>query len=168
MKRSLSVVCLSATLAISAVRVRAQDRAEDVTATVVSLATREAKAFVKAFNHHKPQEISALFTPDADLAFLQGASIEKLDSRLIRGRDTIVSNFDTFFAEFPNARITENVIYARMIRPDLLVADVDFEITGLGNDEGPIQGRAVVFRVLESGQWKITSERSFSKVSAAK
>jgi hypothetical protein len=29
-------------------------------------------------------------------------------------------------------------------------------------DAGPIQGRAVVLRVLESGAWKIAAERSFS------
>jgi hypothetical protein len=55
-----------------------------------------------------------------------------------------------------------------MVRPDLLVADVDFEIRGLPRDAGPIQGRAVVLRVLESGVWKIAAERSFSRTPVIK
>ncbi|MDR3638585.1 MAG: hypothetical protein P4L84_32570 [Isosphaeraceae bacterium] len=168
MKRALSVVCGAAILAILGFGAWGQDRAEDVTAIVVPIATRETDAFVKAFNQRKVNEIGSHFTSDGDLAFLQGANIEKLNSGLVRGREDVTRDFETFFMLCPNARLTETVRYARLIRPDLLIADVDFEIKGLGDDQGPIEGRAVVIRVLEAGVWKIAAERSFSKTSMPK
>jgi hypothetical protein len=168
MRRALPVVGLAAIVVILGFGVRGEDRAEDLSAIVVPLATREADAFVKAFNDHKPVDIGALFSEDADLAFLQGASIDKLNSGLVRGRKQITLDFDTFFSVYPNCRITEKVVYARMVRPDLLIADADFEIKGLGDEEGPIKGRALVVRVLEKGVWKIAAERSFSKTSTPK
>jgi uncharacterized protein (TIGR02246 family) len=168
MRRALLVVYLAASLLILGLGVRGQDRAEDVSAIVVPLATRETEAFVKAFNERKTNDISDLFTPDADLAFLQGSSIEKIESGLVRGRKEIAQSFESFFEGYPKCRLTETLFNARMMRPDLLIADVDFEIKGLGDGEGPIIGRAVVIRVLEAGVWKIAAERSFSKTSMPK
>jgi uncharacterized protein (TIGR02246 family) len=163
MRRAWVLACLAAALPTWGLVVRGQDRAPDVSAVVVPLAERESAAFAKAFNDRKIKDLAALFTPDADFAFLQGPSVEKLEYGMARGRDEIASCIDTFGSTFPDAKLTSTVLSARLIRPDLLIAEVDFAIKGLPKGAGPIQGRAVTVRVLESGAWKIAAERSFSK-----
>jgi hypothetical protein len=168
MRRALLLACLAAALATQWLVARGQDRAQDLSAVVVPLATRESASYVKAFNERKSKELAALFTSDASIAFLQGSSVEKLDYGMVDSRNDIVSAHEMCFSIFPNAKLTQTVLSARMIRPDLLMAEVDFEIKGLPRDAGPIQGRAVILRVLESGVWKIAAERSFSRIPVIK
>ena len=73
-----------------------------------------------------------------------------------------MSAHETFFSIFPDTGPTQTVLSASMVRPDLLMADVDFEIRGLPGDAGPIQGRVVVLRVLESGSGRSPPRRSTS------
>src|SRR4051812_746902 len=168
MRRALFLASLAAALATPWLVARGQDRPQGLSAIAVSLATRESAGYVKAFNGRNSRALAALFASDASIAFLQGSSVEKLDYGIVEGRDDIVGAHETFFSIFPDARLTQTVLSARMVRPDLLMADVDFEITGLPADAGPIQGRAVVLRVLESGAWKIAAERSFSRTPVIK
>jgi uncharacterized protein (TIGR02246 family) len=170
MRRATSVVCLAAALAAQGLEARgqAQPEAQDLSRVVVALASRESAALVKAFNERNLKDLAALFTPDADFAFLQGSSIERLDFALIRGREQIVGNFETFFSVYPNSRLKQTVFYARLIRPDVLISDFEFEISGLPRDAGPIRGRAVTIRVLESGVWKIAAERNASRTPVRK
>jgi uncharacterized protein (TIGR02246 family) len=170
MRRATSVVCLAAALAAQGLEARgqAQPEAQDLSRVVVALASRESAALVKAFNERNLKDLAALFTPDADFAFLQGSSIERLDFALIRSRKEIVGNFETFFSVYPNSRLKQTVFYARLIRPDVLISDFEFEISGLPRDAGPIRGRAVTIRVLESGVWKIAAERNASRTPVRK
>ena len=163
MRRALVLACLAAALLTPRLVVRGQDRAQDVSAVIVALAERESSAFAGAFNDRKFKDLAALFTEEADLEFLRGPSVEKLEYRMACGRDEIASCIDTFCSTFPNAKLTVTVRSARLIRPDLLIAEADFEIEGLPNDAGPIQGKAVTVRVLESGVWKIAADRNFSR-----
>ena len=163
MRRAWLVASLGAALAAPGLATRGQDRAQDLAAMSVALATRESAAYVTAFNDRQPKDLAPLFTPDADCAFLQGSSVEKLDYGLVRGRKEIVACHETFGSTFPDAPLAQTVLRARLIRPDLLIADVDFEIKGLPADSGPIRGRAVVLRVLESGRWQIAAERNVSR-----
>jgi hypothetical protein len=73
---------------------------------------------------------------------------------------------ETFFQVFPTAKLSHTVRRARLITPDVMVADVDFEITGLPEDSGPIKGQVVIIRVRTEGAWKIAVERNISKVPA--
>lgn len=140
----------------------------DVSSAVVPLAERESAAFVKAFNGRNSKELAALFTSDADFAFLQGPSVEKLEYGMAHGKELIVSSIDMFWSTLPNSKLARTVRSARLIRPDMLISEADFEITGLPEDVGPIQGRAIAIRVLESGAWKITAERNFSRAPLGK
>jgi uncharacterized protein (TIGR02246 family) len=168
MRRATSVVCLAAALATQGLETRGQPQAQDVSAVVVALATRESAAYVKAFNDRKTKDLTALFTPDADFAFLQGPSVDKLEYGLVRGRREIVDSHETFFSVYPDSRLKQTVFYARLIRPDMLIADIDFELVGLPSNAGPIRGQAVTVRVLESGVWKIAAERNVSRTPVTK
>ncbi len=75
---------------------------------------------------------------------------------------------ETLFEMYPDIKLKRTVTDARLIRPDVLIADYDFEITGLPGNAGPIRGRAVPIRVLESGSWKIAAERIVSGTPASK
>jgi hypothetical protein len=163
MRRTLYLSCLAVALATVGLVVQGQDRAPDLSAVVIPLAKREASAYVKAFNERKFKDLGPLFTSDAEIAFLQGPNVEKLQYGMVAGGEKIVACHETFCSTFPDAKLTETVLSARLIRPDLLIADVDFAITGLPKGSGPIEGRAVVIRVLDSGVWKIAAERSFSR-----
>lgn len=162
MRLALVLVGVAAVLVTHGPVVRGQDRAQDISAVVVPLAERESAAFVKAFNDRKLKDLAALFTSDADFAFLQGPSIEKLQYGIGYGREQIVGGIVTFCSAFPDVKLSQTVLSARLIRPDLLISEADFELKGLRGDSGPIKGRAVTIRVLESGAWKIAAERGFS------
>jgi hypothetical protein len=165
MRRATLVMCIVAALAAQGLQAaaQAQPEAPDVTGAVVALATRESAAYVKAFNDRKMQDLAALFTLEADFAFMQGPSIEQLQYGLVGGRELIVASHEAFFSLCPDARLKQTVLYARLIRPDLLISDIEFELTWLPRNLGPICGRAATIRVLEGGQWKIAAERNVSR-----
>jgi uncharacterized protein (TIGR02246 family) len=129
----------------------------------VEQAKLESATYVNAFNSHKAAGVAVILAQDADFAFLQGASVEKLEYGLISGREEIAACHSTFFSAFPDSRLSQTVLSARRIRPDLLIADVEFEINGLPGDSGPIRGRAVILRVKEGVRWKIAAERNVSR-----
>ncbi len=162
MRRAMSMVCLTAALAVLGLTARGQTQDQDLSRAALMLATRESAVYVTAFNEHKTKDLTALRTPDADIAVLEGSSVEKLAYILVRGRQEIVICHETFFEVYPDTRLKQTVTRARLIRPDVLIADLDFEITGLPDNAGPIRGRAVTIRVLESGVWKIAAERNTS------
>jgi hypothetical protein len=97
MRRALVLACLAAALLTPGLVVRGQDRAQDVSAVVVALAERESAAFAKAFDDRKFKDLAALFTSDADLEFLRGPSVDKLEYRMAFGRDEIASCIDACF-----------------------------------------------------------------------
>ena len=68
---------------------------------VVPLAKRESAAYVKAFNDRKFKDLAPLFTSDAEIAFLQGSSVEKLEYGMVDGREEIVSCHETFCSIVP-------------------------------------------------------------------
>jgi hypothetical protein len=134
----------------------------------VALARRESADYVKAFNDRKTKELVAPLIPDADLALLQGSSFEGLEAGQIRGGEEIAGCHALFFSVYPRSRLSLTVIRARLLRPDLLIADVDFDIQGLPSDAGPIRGRSVIIRVREAGAWKIAAERNVSRTPRTK
>jgi hypothetical protein len=117
MRRALFLASLVAALATQWLVARGQDRARDLPAIAVSHASRESAGYVTAFNGRDSKALAALFTSDASIAFLQGSSVEKLDYGMAEGRDDIVGAHETFFSIFPDARLTQTVLSARMARP---------------------------------------------------
>jgi uncharacterized protein (TIGR02246 family) len=164
LRLATSVVCLAAALVTQLLGARGQEQARPGDAA--ELAKRESAIYVKAFNDRNTKDLAALLTPDADFAFLQGPSVERLEFGLVRGGGEIVGCHEAFFSLYPDTKLTQTVLHARLIRPDLLIADVDFEIKGFPDDAGPIRGRSVILRVNEAGTWKIAAERNVSRTPA--
>jgi uncharacterized protein (TIGR02246 family) len=127
-------------------------------------ARSESEAFVKAFNEHDAKAVGALFADSADFTFLQGPSFETLQFGLISGRDQITEYLRIFFEIYPDAKLSHSPQRARLITPDVLISDEDFEISGLPKGDGPMRGQCVVIRVKDHGSWKIAAERNVSKV----
>jgi hypothetical protein len=164
MRRATWLVCLGAAIVGLVVdRPMAWGQNPDRSGDAIEQAKRESAIYVKAFNDHRAKDVSAILTRDADFAFLQGSSVEKLDYGLMSGREGIVACHETFFSLYPDSRLTQTVLSARLIRPDLLIADVEFEIKGLPSATGPIRGRSVILRINEGGTWKIAVERNVSR-----
>src|SRR5258708_670420 len=103
MRRALLLAGLAAALATPWFVVRGQDRARDLSAVVVPLATRESSASVKSFNDRKFKDLTPLFTADAQISFLQGSSIEKLQYGMVDGREEIVDAHEMLCSIFPDA-----------------------------------------------------------------
>jgi uncharacterized protein (TIGR02246 family) len=121
-----------------------------------------SEAYAKAFNEHDAKAIGAICTESADFAFLQGDSLENLQFGLVRGRDQIVTTVATFFQLNPTAKLTHTVRRARLIAPDVMLVDEDFEIGGLPGEPRPIRGKFLSVRVRVDGSWKIAAERNIS------
>jgi hypothetical protein len=117
MRLALFLASLVAALATQWLVARGQDRARDLPAIAVSHASRESAGYVTAFNGRDSKALAALFTSHASIAFLQGSSVEKLDYGMVVGRDNIVDAHETFFSIFPDTRLTQTVLSARMARP---------------------------------------------------
>jgi len=127
---------------------------------VIAAAKALTETYAKAFNGHDAKAIGALCTESADFAFLQGDSLENLQFGLVSGRDQIIATVATFFQLYPSAKLTNTVRRARLITPDVMLVDVDFEITGLRGELRPIRGKFVSVRV--DGSWKFAAERNIS------
>ena len=131
---------------------------------VIARAKAVSEAYARAFNEHDAKAIGAICTEGADFAFLQGDSLENLQFGLVSGRDQIIAVVTTFFQMNPSAKLTHTVRRARLIAPDVMLVDEDFEITGLPEEPRPIRGKflSVRVRVRVDGNWKIAAERDIS------
>ena len=121
-----------------------------------------SEAYAKAFNEHDAKAFGAFFTEGADFAFLQGSSLDDVQFGLVRGRDQIIACVETFFEMNPTAKLTHTVRRARIIAPDVMLVDEDFEIGGLPGEPRPIRGKFLSVRVRVDGSWKIAAERNIS------
>ena len=158
--RCLTVAIAIAILGLAATTTATTAWADDKDATAAAKAGSES--LVKAFNEHNTKALGELFTESADFAFLQGDSLETLQFGLVSGRDQITATVATFFQMYPSAKLAHTVRRARLVAPDVMVVDEDFEITGLPGESRPIKGKLVVVRVLADGCWKIAAERNIS------
>lgn len=129
---------------------------------VLARAKAVSETYARAFNEHDAKAIGAICTEGADFAFLQGDSLENLQFGLVSGRDQIIAVVTTFFQMNPSAKLTHTVRRARLIAPDVMLVDEDFEIGGLPGESRPIRGKFLSVRVRVDGSWKIAAERNIS------
>ena len=154
--RCLTVAIAILGLTASATTAWADDKAP------IAAAKAGSEALVKAFNEHDIKALGDMFTESADFAFLQGDSLETLQFGLVNGRDQITATVATFWQMYPSAKLAHTVRRARLVAPDVMVVDEDFEITALPGESRPIKGKLVVVRVWADGCWKIAAERNIS------
>ncbi len=135
----------------------AQESTEDQEA-VSALATQWAEAW----NRGDTQAIGDMYTDDADYIDTAGQAF--------KGREAIEASFAELMSTvFEGTKISIQMSASRFIKPDLVVGDSNWEITGLPEVEGeapPSKGITTIVAVKQDGEWLITSHRSRILVAA--
>jgi uncharacterized protein (TIGR02246 family) len=109
--------------------------------------------FMDAWNRHDAHALAALFSEDADFTNVRGTHA--------RGR-TGVAGFlaPLFIGAFKESHITGRLRSVRFLKPDIAIADIDWEITGATYPGGlarpPHKGLLDWALTKTGGQWLIT------------
>lgn len=116
-------------------------------------------AVERAFEARDAKALAALYAPDADSAVLSGPATGSLRLVRARGRNEVEGVYQSLFEMFPKARLKLALDGARSLMPDVIVAGLTYEVTGMPAGAGPV--RAVTFLVLQKrdGQWLVASGR---------
>jgi uncharacterized protein (TIGR02246 family) len=121
-----------------------------------------APQWADAWNRGDAKAIGDMYTEDADLIEMSGQSV--------KGREAIEAAFaDMMSTMFEGSKISIQMTATRFIKPDLVVGDSNWEITGLPEAEGeapPSKGTSTIVAVKQDGQWLITTHRSRIPVAA--
>jgi len=109
--------------------------------------------FMDAWNQHNAHAFAALFAEDADFTNWRGThargrkAVEELHAPLFTG------------AVFKDSRQTCRLRSVRFLKPDIAIADIDWEMTGAGAAEGitrpPRKGLLDWALVKTNGRWLI-------------
>jgi uncharacterized protein (TIGR02246 family) len=107
-------------------------------------------AFVKLYNAHKPEELAALFAPDARMVFRDGSEV--------RGRDEIEASFEEAFLDSPKSAISVVVDSLQFLTPEVAVEE---GVTSLFPDGDTLvsRGRYTVLHLKRAGRWLMQSVR---------
>ncbi len=115
-----------------------------------------APQWAEAWNRGDAKAIGDMYTDDADYIEMTGQAF--------KGRAAIETAFaDMMATMFEGTKISIEMTATRFIKPDLVVGDSNWEITGLPEMEGeapPSNGTSTIVAVKQDGQWLITSHRS--------
>ena len=109
--------------------------------------------FMETWNRHDARAFAALFSEDADFTNLRGAHV--------RGR-TGVEEFlaPLFTSSMKDTHLTGHLRSVRFLKPDIAMADIDWEMTGAIDSRGlaraPLTGLFDWALTKTGGQWQIT------------
>jgi uncharacterized protein (TIGR02246 family) len=108
------------------------------------------EAFVKSYNDHKSDEVTALFAPDSRMVFRDGSEVN--------GRDEIKESFDEAFKVSPKSAISVVVDSIRFLTPEVAVEE---GVTSLFPDGETLTslGRYTVLHLKRNGRWLMQSVR---------
>jgi uncharacterized protein (TIGR02246 family) len=127
----------------------AQQHAETDKSAIEAVVTQ----FKDAWNQHDAHAFAALFTEDADFTNVRGEQAS--------GRKAVEDMHAPLFigVVFKDSRLTGELRSVRFLKPDVAVADVDWEMTGAGGPGGvarpPRKGLLDWVLVKTSGSWLI-------------
>ena len=115
-----------------------------------------APQWAEAWNRGDAKAIGDMYTDEADYIETTGQAF--------KGREAIVTAVAEMMSTMcEGTEISIEMTSTRFIKPDLVVGDSNWEITGLPEAEGeapPSKGTATVVAVKQDGQWLITAHRS--------
>lgn len=108
------------------------------------------EAFVKSYNDHKADEVTALFAPDSRMVFRDGTEVN--------GREEIKQSFDEAFRASPQTAISVVVDSIRFLTPDVAVEE---GVTSTFPDGETLTslGRYTVLHLKRNGRWLMQSVR---------
>jgi len=110
--------------------------------------------FGDAWNRHDAHSFAALFAEDADFTNWRGTHA--------RGRKAVEEFHAPLFssAMFRDSRQTCRLRNIRFLKPDVAIADIDWEMTGVitveGADRSPRRGLVDWAMVKTNGRWRIS------------
>lgn len=104
--------------------------------------------YVAAFNSNDASAVASFWTED-------GVSVAGETGERTQGRDVLQKEFETFFGENADARLSGEVNLVRMVRPD--IAEVEGTTTLFVSDAEPVQSSFTAILVKEGDDWLISS-----------
>lgn len=112
-----------------------------------------AGRFMDAWNRHDAHALAALFGEDADFTNVRGTHV--------RGRTGMVEFLAPLFSgAYKESHLTGRLRSIRFLKPDIALADIDWEMTGATNPGGlarpPHKGLLDWALTKTGGQWLIT------------
>jgi uncharacterized protein (TIGR02246 family) len=114
-----------------------------------------------AWNAGDMTAVGALYTEDADYVNFFGQSVS--------GRAQIEATFsEALDTVYKGAKITIETTAVHFVKPDIVVSDSEWEVTGVPEGEGPkipTKGASTAVMVKQDGEWKIAAHRT--RVAAA-
>ena len=112
-----------------------------------------SKAFVVAFNRHDANAVAALWTMDGE--YVDGAG------RVLVGRDAIAKDYQAFFTDNPDAKITIMIDSLRLLASGTAIEDGRAAVESSTSDAGEFTHYTVVHSRID-GQWLMASVRDAS------
>ena len=107
----------------------------------------------EAFNKHDAKAFAAFYTPDAELVTVRGERM--------KGAAEIEKGLATIFATRATAATLKTFdLSIRLIRPDVVVAHVTTEMSGVINDKRekpPHRELSIRVLVKDEGKWRVTA-----------
>jgi uncharacterized protein (TIGR02246 family) len=138
----LSVVALLAAGAVAL----AQQRDADASEEAMKLAREGAKGYMEAFSRGDAQAMAELYTKEGVRIFA--------GERRVQGHEELERYYGRFFTENEGARIHITVEQARLLRPDVLVAEGPWTLEGAAA-RFPDRGNSAVVLTEDEGQWRL-------------
>jgi uncharacterized protein (TIGR02246 family) len=151
--RLKAVLCVLAlvSVSVSVSWARNQSKGSDADTAAVK---QTMENFVDAFNLHDAHAAAMMFTEDADLTNMRGASSH--------GRNDIEALYNTIFTtRLKNARETHTIKNIRFVTPNVVQVDAEWEMTGAMTEDGkaiPLRkGTQSPLLVKQNGKWMIAT-----------
>lgn len=111
------------------------------------------ESYAEAFNNHDAAAVGRCWTAN-------GVSIAEETGERTEGRDDLVREFESFFAEQPDTRLSGTIDRVRTVAPN--VATIDGRTVLFVTDEEPIESAFTAILVKENDKWLISSSRERS------
>jgi uncharacterized protein (TIGR02246 family) len=108
------------------------------------------EAFVVAYNKADAPAVAAFYAPDADYLNVSG--------EMSKGRAEIEKMFASFFAQNKEARGKVSITSRRLIKPDMVIEDGTWELTGVGQGV-PAKGRYTSISIKHDDKWAVVCSR---------
>jgi ketosteroid isomerase-like protein len=126
-----------------------------------NLAKSLTAQLVAAFNAHDTKALDALYAEDADVAYVTGEKVSDVEFVRLKGKREIDTGYKYFLecAGGENIQIKVTLNHARLITPELLETDSNYEVRGLPGMAGPLKGSAILLRRKQADRWLIVMER---------
>lgn len=121
---------------------------------IVTAAESRAANLVKAFESAKVDEVTRLFSADAEFVDEEG--------NIYQGKQEIEALFKSFFEKFPGAKLTTTVDSVRPVGSSMLVEEGTRTIT-VADASSTASLRYLMVLTKEGNEWKISLVREFTQ-----